>query len=920
MVGALFFLSGACALGYEVVWARTLALTLGGSAAANASVLACFLGGLALGGVLLGPAADRAEKPLKLFALLELGVALCGYAAPWALRAPAGLALVALAATLMGGTLPTLARAVDAARGLERGVALLGAFNNAGGAAGALLAGFVLLPALGLTGASHFLAGLGVFIAAAAAALAVPSAGPAAPRTDAESDPVPTGLVLAAVFVTGIVTLTAEAAWVRLLAVVLGASTYSFTVMVVGFVGGMGLGSWAVAALRPKGVPAARLYAWAQLGAGLSVLAAWPLYERLPWLFWRLNTSVPRTPDAYPWFEAGKLAFCFMLTLPPTFFLGAAFPLAARTAAARWGRVGAGVGAAAALAALGNVAGALLGGLVLLPALGVQSLLTAAAGARRALGAALCLADSGLGWRLRGAPAALAAAALAAHLVWGGSWDRLILAVGTHRYEGVTGLSFGDYLSALREKRTVLFQRDDAEASVSVLEMPEEKLRALMINGKADASTGVDMGTQVLLGQLPFALVPGAKKALLVGLGSGVTAGTALRWPLERLDVAEISPAVVEAGRFFLAQSGDPLSDPRLRLHVGDGRALLRRSEGGYDAVVSEPSNPWIAGVGNLFTSEYFRLARSKLAPGGVMVQWFHLYETEDALVRSIVGTFCDVFDDASLWRTNGGDAFLVGFNGRRAPDFAAMERGLAGPPAAAMGRLGLDGTAALLSLQTAADAGTRGFGYEARRNTDRNPFLEYAAPRGRFLRSNAEGLKRLDESVGPWKGDLLLSRYLAWRKRALSESETRSILGYSRTIRGDWRLALTQEWAAAKPGAAEPRVWEARLRLEREEPEEALKTLASIRSPADAPRWTLQADAFEMLDRLPEARAALAKAARASKGAAAAELWLRSALLAMDLNDAQGAADSLAAALAADPEHAQARSLLDHLVDAYSR
>ncbi|TBR17862.1 hypothetical protein EPO15_16040, partial [bacterium] len=457
MVGALFFLSGACALGYEVAWARTLALALGGSAASNAAVLACFLGGLALGGVLLGPAADRAERPLMLFAKLEFAIALCGYAAPWALSVPAGLVLVAFAATLMGGTLPALSRAMDPTRGLERGVAVLGAFNNAGGAVGALLAGFVLLPSLGLTGASHFWAGVGVLTAAVASATAVPASGPLPPVPDEASDPVPPLWVLAAVFFTGIVTLTMEAGWVRLLAVVLGASTYSFTVMVVGFVGGMGLGSWAVARFRPQGVPAARLYAWAQLGAGLSVLAAWPIYERLPWLFWRMNTAIPRTEGAYPYFEAGKLAFCFLLTLPPTFFLGAAFPLAARTAAARWGKVGAGVGAAAALAALGNVAGALLGGLALLPALGVQGLLTAAAGTSLALGAALSLADAGLPLRRRAGLAGLAATALVVHLAWGGSWDRLILAVGTHRYEGVTGLSFKAYLEALREKRVVLF-------------------------------------------------------------------------------------------------------------------------------------------------------------------------------------------------------------------------------------------------------------------------------------------------------------------------------------------------------------------------------------------------------------------------------------------------------------------------------
>ncbi|TBR21148.1 hypothetical protein EPO15_10985, partial [bacterium] len=415
------------------------------------------------------------------------------------------------------------------------------------------------------------------------------------------------------------------------------------------------------------------------------------------------------------------------------------------------------------------------------------------------------------------------------------------------------------------------------------------------------------------------ALVPGAKRALLVGLGSGVTAGTALKWPLERLDVAELSPAVVQATQFFSEQNGNPLSDPRLKLHVGDGRAFLRSSEGGYDAVVSEPSNPWIAGVGNLFTSEYFSLVRSKLRPGGVMVQWFHLYETEDPLVRSIVGTFCDSFDDASLWRTNGGDAFLVGFNGRRPPDFAALEKGLAGQTKAAMDRLGLEGPAALLALQTAADAGTRGFGYWSRRNSDWHPFLEYAAPRGRFLRSNAEELKRLDEAVGPYKGDLLLSRYLAWRKKPLSEAEIRSVLSYSKTIRGDWRLALAREWGAGKPGASEPRLWEARMHIEREEPGEALKVLDAIKNSAGPERWTLAADALEALERVPDARGALAKAAKSVKGTASAEIWLRSALLAMDLNDAQGALDALTAALKADPEHEQSRSLLDHLVNAYS-
>ncbi|MBI3299153.1 MAG: hypothetical protein HYZ75_13375 [Elusimicrobia bacterium] len=922
VVGVFFLLSGACALGYEVVWAKFLTLTLGGNAAAQAAVLAAFLGGLAAGGFLLGPSADEAERPLRLFALLELGIALCGFVAPWVLPLPGGILLVTLAAVLMGGTLPALARGVHSEGGLERTVSRLYTVNNAGAALGALLSGFVLIPWLGLIGTSHLFAGVGLLVAVGAYYFDRdfgPEPG-VAPEPEAESaDRVPAWLVLAAVLVSGVVTLCYEAAWVRMMAVVLGASTYSFTAMLTGFVAGMGLGSLAVATGRLPRWPSARLFGLAQLGAGLAVLAFWPVYERLPWLFYRMSALIAKTQSGYYFFEAGKLGFCFLLTLLPTAFLGAAFPLASRTAAARLGMIGTGVGAVGAVAALGNVVGAMTAGLYLLPALGVQGLLTAGAAVNITLGALIVGADGSWPRRRRAAVAAFGAAAFGVHLLWGGSWDRLLLAVGTHRFQGVFDLSFHEYLDALRLRRAVLFQQDDAEASVSVMEMPAEKLRALMINGKADASNGVDMSTQRLLGQLPFVLRPEAKTALLVGLGSGVTAGTSLLWPIERLDVVEISPAVVAASAFFNGNSGAPLRDPRLRLHVGDGRAVLRKAKGTWDAIVSEPSNPWIAGVGNLFTVEYFRLARSRLAPGGVMVQWFHVYETDDEAVKSVLRSFSEAFDDVSIWRTNGADAFVVGFNGRTEPDFAAMDRRLSGPPAELLKKGGLPGLGALLSLQTVGDPSTRESTKDGRLNQDLRPFLEYAAPRGRYLRSIAELLESVEDGFGPRREELLLRRYLAWKKRRLSDEEYAAVLTYNSGRRDAWRLALAKEWAKARPGAEAPRVWLARIEFENGRPGEALTALGDMAHPS-VEALLVAADAWRATGDDAGARRAAVAAAKRLKGTRAADMWMKAAQWSMDDGKGGEAADALGEALKADPDHEKAKSLFDFLMKSYGK
>jgi spermidine synthase len=733
------FLSGCAGLVYELLWIRRLGEVFGHSTLATGAVTAAFMLGLAAGGAaanfLLGRARGRA---LELYAAAELALALFGaVSGAWlswaevmafdhlgALAGPqgAGLAwlpvfLVALGppAFLMGLTLPVLASLAPGFPRPESALAQLYGVNTLGAAAGCALAGLWLPPVIGVTALLRLAAVLNLAAAALAwrsrAEGAAPAPAPAAARAPAS--------VLALSFATGAAALLCELAWLRSLCLLEGSSIHTTAGVLLFVLLGLGAGAILARALNRK--PGWEAWAWVQLGVAAAVWAGLASFGPLFYLEVR----------AWPWLTSGfaarlaiHLLFTASLTALPCVLMGWSLPWL-------WSAAGA-PSAGPFLAA--NTAGAVLGSLgaafVILPAWGPERALEA--GVVLSTLAACAAAFKG---RKRGAPLACAAA-LAAALILRPSWDRNLLSSGVY-LQGKAFKSVGSYGELVRRvnrSARLLYYADGLSSTVTVKDYPDGR-RALQVNGKTDASSLLDMLTQSLLGYVPLALRPGAKTALVVGLGSGVTAGALARSPrLEALDVVEIEPRVADAAAFFAEENGGVLSDPRVTVIAADARHFLRAPGRNYDLIVSEPSNPWISGIAGLYTVEHLRQAARRLAPRGVLCQWFHSYHMSERDFRMVLETFAAVFPRVMLFR--GGDTsdyLLLGtLDEWGTVDEASFAAFLAGAPAARedLARYHLESPAALLGGAFVLEGKDwRGYSRGAPLNTDERPLLEFSAP-----------------------------------------------------------------------------------------------------------------------------------------------------------------------------------------------
>ena len=685
---AVFTFSGASGLVYEVLWTRRLTLIFGSTTLAVSTVLAAFMGGLAAGSYLLGAWADRhRDRALQAYGLLEIAIGVLGLAVPFLLKAveavylglaPAlenapmaffvaqfllvGLVLV-LPCVLMGGTLPVLARwLVGREDEIGARVGALYAANTLGAALGTASATYVLLPNAGVREgelsavAINALAGLAA-LAMARAARPRTSAAPAGaapeaaalPETAARPSPAGARLVLAATALSGFACMVDEVAWARLFALVFGSSAYAFGLMLLQFLVGMAIGSAVFARIRrapPRRVLGVALCAGTF--AGLAGIAAVP---RLPVLYMR---GFPAVRDSFSLVQAWQILETAPLLLPLAACFGVAFP-AAIAAIADLDRMGRGVGRVTAWNTAGTVAGAFLGGFVLVPQLGLRAALTVAAAATGVAGVLALRRDVSTGAR-RLVPAATAVALAAALLL--PAWPRGLLAQGAGFYaaiyETAQGLLNADKASEL------LFYEDGIATTLSVDR--QGPYRFYRSNGKTDASTDPgDMANQLLLGHLPMLAHPDPKDVFMLGLGTGVSAAAVARYPVRSIEIADIEAGSREATRLFAPENRNILADPRVRFLVADGRNALLARKTSYDVIISDPSDVWVAGVGNLFTREFYALARSRLRPGGVMVQWFHGHSLPPEQMKLIVATFRSVFPHTSFWRPNRGDVILLG-------------------------------------------------------------------------------------------------------------------------------------------------------------------------------------------------------------------------------------------------------------------
>ncbi|MCY1031220.1 fused MFS/spermidine synthase [Corallococcus sp. BB11-1] len=770
-MAALLFLSGATALVYELVWSKYLGNVLGNSGQAHAVVLATFMGGLALGAFVFGRTADRVKNPLALYGVLELGVGLYALAFPtvlgalehlWLAVAPhvpehlrvgprlmvSALSLV-VPTLLMGGTLPALVRHFAASlAGVRRELARLYAINSLGAAVGVYIAGTRLVPLIGLSASATLAAGLNVFLALAALALARqhPPALVVGAAAAAEDVAYPRRAVRAAllgVMLSGFTSMLYQVTWIRLLSIVMGASTYAFTLILTAFILGIGLGSfWLMT--RKEGGDSLKLYGWTQVALVVSLCVALPLYVRLPHLFRWSEWMLTRSLETWPIFQAITFAFCCAVLLIPTFIMGAAFPAAARVATAKVSEVGRQLGGVYLWNTLGTISGAVLGGLVLMPFWGMQGNFVAGAVANLlAAGLAFHAASHGQdGAGARAAPAwrALApvgAAAVLAVAVLGGmhGWPQRLSHIAAIRVDSKPPESYAKLLEATEKRIRPRFYADDTFATVMVGEVPADNIRFMKINGKVDASNGTDIQTQVLAGHLGALLQPrDPKNVLLIGSGAAITAGSVLAHPVERLDLVEISPAVIDAARLFKDDNRNAVDDPRTHIHIDDAKTFMALAPIKYDLIVSVPSNPWVAGVSGLFTRDFFQLVDKHLADDGVLVQWIHTYESNQELVRLVMRTLRDTFPHATTW-LGPSDLIMVASRKPLSFDAASVAARMARPDVKAdLARVEIHDLFGLLFKQVHTEAGQQDFAGEGPINTDDHNLLEYASPVAFFL------------------------------------------------------------------------------------------------------------------------------------------------------------------------------------------
>ena len=877
----LYAASGAAALVYEVAWTRMLSLQLGHTVAATSTVLAAFMGGLAIGAWSFDSRALKsvsafAQDKLRLYAALEIAVAACAVLLPFALAAAtpilawayadggaaARLAFVRVAisavivgipAVAMGATFPIAADWFGEA-------AVLYAANTAGAAAGAVAAGFWLIPAVGLRATT----GVGVALNVAAAAGAwwlstrttpalperAEKAKPSrskAPRPGARPQPVqrhaPVDPQLAwiAVGVSGFAALVYEVAWTRLLALVIGPTTYAFAAMAAAFIGGLAIGSalGTRVAHRTK-QPALWLCAMLIVSASAAVPLAWYAATKMPLA---IAGQVADETAGFAHIVLVQAAQVAVLLLPMTAALGATFPLALAAASSQ-GRVGLDASRVYVANTIGAIAGALAGGFALIPAFGLRGTFAAAAGAGLVT-AVGCLARASRQSRRPVVLGATVAAIASAVIVLLPAWDRALLSAGAYKYAPYLGTAD---LDQILRAGTLEYYREGAAGTVSVRLLAGT--RSLSIDGKIDASNAGDMLTQRLLGLLPVLIHGNARSICVIGLGSGVTSGSALAaGGVARLDVVEISPEVVAASRLFDAENGGVLSRPEVRLIVGDGRSHLLLGSQQYDVIVSEPSNPWMAGVATLFTREFFEAARRRLAPGGLLCQWAHTYDISADDLRSIVATFASVFPDGTMWLVGEGDLLLIGSQdgsvaSRLEQVSAGVRRGTVPDSLGAVGVAPASASFDLLSLYVGGPGELTKFAGRALIQTDDRTRLEYSAPRAIYAASsgeNAATIRKLEPALPPAVASALQSATAAnWLSRGRMELQAEApALAYDALRRSvemdphdqDALSALTDS-AAGSAREADERSWlEA---IAREEPQNAAVRIQLSRLIAD--------------------------------------------------------------------------------------
>lgn len=689
----LIFLTGAAGLVYQVVWQQYLARILGSEHAATAIVLAIFLGGLAVGYLISGNLSRRVASPLTTYGLLEAIIgawalafpllfravdtltARWSFAPPWALGFQGSLtafALIGLPTLCMGGTVPLLTRGLSAS--IEESTTIharVYAVNTLGAFLGALAAGFVLVPWLGLPGTLRFAAVLN-FAAAfyffvRGRTLKSPRVIPSEPVAEERRYPAP--VLYSVAFLSGAYVMTLENVLIRTTSLSLGASTSSFALIVGVFVLCIGVGSLLVGAASRF---SARALIWNQVLVTSALLAVFLTLDKWPYAAHVLRVAFQNNIAGFWWHKLAVILTLTLLLMVPIALAGATLPLAFHELRRDLARVGWSSGLLFAWNLAGAVAGSLIGGWLLYTWLDNGRVFLCAV-LLAALSASVAAGKQS--WRLIAAAVLLFLATIG-FVIFRPLYDPHRFALGTFRVHAPlaeTWLGARAFYQARMKMLRILDYRDGPAATVAVVEsdmprfrispegLPElipagegqaETARAILVNGKSDSNTRSDRETLRLLADLGALFADKRERALLIGLGTGVSAGElALQPEWKKIAVAEVAPEVAAVLPLFSEATHRVQDDPRFDLRLGDAFRILRRSTEEWDVIASEPSNFWVRGTAQLFSQEFYRIVKARLSEGGVFVQWMQKYAVDEEILRRVGATLRSEFEHVTVFR-----------------------------------------------------------------------------------------------------------------------------------------------------------------------------------------------------------------------------------------------------------------------------
>ena len=781
LIGLCFIVSGATGLIYEVLWARMLGLVFGATTLAVSTVLAAFMGGLALGSALAGKLAPRIRKPLATYGLMEIGIAVYAllvpllfswidnvYALIWQQFQPgffvfslwrfvlSGLVLLA-PTTLMGATLPVLAAALVYSSG-KNSVTRLYACNLAGAILGTLAAGFVLLPTLGVRTTIAVAAVMNIVVGAIAILLQrrTNTAAPAAEEINGG----PTlevgnsGFWIFAALISGFVTISTQVSWTRVLTMIIGSSTYAFSIVVALFLIGLAAGAWFVARvaqsdkLRPMILKVEALTA-------ISLVLSLFVLNKLP--AWLIYLGLRFQISSWAGLLALQILSATLLILVPALLMGMVMPLVLVWAGGDREKAVGRVGRSYAVNTIGAIGGAFITGFVLIPKTSTRfTLVLAAVCCVLVATVAYLPADSQRDPALKRSLAigltpvlAIVFFIIAPRMNLAdlsiGAYDSLVRVLAQTREVTKEETSQGDN-AAVHE---LLMYEEGPTATVSVRR--DQDTVSMAINGRTNASDSIyDMPTQVMLGQIPLLIAPKIDTGLIIGYATGVTVGSMLQSPIKSVTCLELEPGTVAGSKFFDHVNNRPLDDPRARLIIDDARTFLRVTPNRYDMIVSEPSHPWVPGVANLFTQEFFELGRARLNDEGIFVQWVQIYQLSTESLRSVLATYHKVFPHVFVFRVGGlnkgKDLLLVGSNRPLSLD-RVSERFMDQRMSAEMARVDLRSEADVRSWFVCDESRLGPAVAGAKINTDDNMYIETTVPREAFrplMQTNAEWVQAL--------------------------------------------------------------------------------------------------------------------------------------------------------------------------------